>query len=103
MTITITERNCDIGEALNRAIHSSITGVMDKFHESAFTANVKIEHAGSSFQFQVYVRTSSGDEMRVDETNSNAYAAVENIAKHMEKQLRRSKRQRTSSRTRHHP
>ncbi len=92
MTLQITGKNLDIGEALKAHINDKIDHVMDKYIGTPLSGNVRVEKERSKFLIDCSIQLQSGLILQSHGESTDAYAGVDEAIERLEKRLRRYKR-----------
>ncbi|WP_068311512.1 ribosome hibernation-promoting factor, HPF/YfiA family [Polycladidibacter hongkongensis] len=92
MTIQISGRNVDIGDATRTHIENRISEALEKYYPGAFTGHVTIGREGGGFRSECILHLSTGVVLQVSGDNSDARQSFDIAAERIEKRLRRYKR-----------
>ncbi|PTX57909.1 SSU ribosomal protein S30P /sigma 54 modulation protein [Litoreibacter ponti] len=92
MRYQISGKQIDIGEALQSHVKSEIGVITDKYAERPTDANVVFSKDGHEFVCEATVHLSTGLTTQAHGRSAEIYAALDQCAERMEKQLRRYKR-----------
>ncbi|WP_417242090.1 ribosome hibernation-promoting factor, HPF/YfiA family [Celeribacter sp.] len=92
MRYQISGKQIDIGEALQIHVKNELGEVMGKYAERPTDANVIFSKSGAEFNCETIVHLSTGLTTQAHASAHEIYAAFDNCAAKMEKQLRRYKR-----------
>ncbi|WP_417258590.1 ribosome hibernation-promoting factor, HPF/YfiA family [Celeribacter sp.] len=92
MRYQISGKQIDIGDALQVHVKSELGEVMSKYAERPTDASVIFSKSGSEFNCETIVHLSTGLTTQARASAHEIYAAFDNCAEKMEKQLRRYKR-----------
>ena len=91
MSLRISGKNMDMGEAMRGHIQEKITGISSRFFDGSLTGHVVVEREGSGFRCDATLHLSSGVTIVADGKAHEAYAAFDQAADKIEKRLRRYK------------
>lgn len=92
MRYQISGKQIDIGEALQTHVKTELGVVVDKYAERPTDATVIFSKSGSEFNCETVVHLSTGLTAQANAHTHDIYAAFDQCAEKMEKQLRRYKR-----------
>ena len=92
MTIRISGRNVDIGDATRTHVEDRISDALAKYYPGAYTGHVTIAREGSGFRSECTVRLSTGVVLQVSGDSPNPRQSFDKAADRIEKRLRRYKR-----------
>lgn len=92
MRYQITGKQIDIGEALQTHVKTELGATMDKYAERPTDANVVFSKDAHEFVCEATVHLSTGLTTQASGRSTEIYAALDQCAERMEKQLRRYKR-----------
>ena len=88
MTLRVSGKNLQIGEALRSHVHDRIDGVVAKYHAGAPTGHVTIEPEGSGFRADCTLFLKSGITLHVEAIAQEPYATFDKAAERIERRLR---------------
>ncbi len=91
MTIQITGKNLDVGEALREYAQGRIADMLDKYVGRSFPAHIRIEKNKNDFSTQCSVDLWSGLSLHSQGTSDNPHASVDLALERLDKRLRRYK------------
>lgn len=92
MLYQITGKQIDIGEALQSHVKAELGGIIDKYAERPTDANIFFSKSANEFACETVVHLSTGLTAQAKAKAHDIYAAFDQCAEKMEKQLRRYKR-----------
>ncbi|MEM5476608.1 ribosome-associated translation inhibitor RaiA [Pacificibacter sp. AS14] len=92
MRYQISGKQIDIGEALQTHVKTELGVVVDKYAERPTDATVVFSKSGAEFNCETVVHLSTGLTAQANAHTHDIYAAFDQCAEKMEKQLRRYKR-----------
>jgi len=92
MTIQITGKNVDAGDAFKAYVSEKIDTVLGKYIGSEITTHVRLEKEKTQFRTACSIRLKSGLLLEAHGDGSTAYASADDALEHLEKRLRRHKR-----------
>ncbi len=92
MKYQISGKQIDIGDALRTHVETELGAVVDKYAERPTSAQVIFSRSGGEFKCEAVVHLSTGLIAQATGHSHEIYAAFDQCAEKMEKQLRRYKR-----------
>ena len=92
MTLRISGKQMEIGEAFRERIDDRIKGAVDKYFDGGFSGHVTVEKSGSRFSADCLVRLDTGIVLQATGQAQEPQASFEAAAERIEKRLRRYKR-----------
>ncbi|MBU2866670.1 ribosome hibernation-promoting factor, HPF/YfiA family [Pacificibacter marinus] len=92
MRYQISGKQIDIGEALQTHVKTELGVVVDKYAERPTNVTVVFSKSGAEFNCETVVHLSTGLTAQANAHTHDIYAAFDQCAEKMEKQLRRYKR-----------
>ena len=92
MSVQVTGKNLDIGEALRFYIEDRIDQTLDKFMGNATSGHVRIEKDGSHYRTDCSLHLGSGLDLQSKGESHDIYASADAALERLEKRLRRYKR-----------
>ncbi len=92
MTIRISGRNVDIGDATRTHVEDRISDALDKYFPGAYTGHVTIAREGSGFRSDCTVHLSTGVVLQVSGDSLDPRQSFDKAAERIEKRLRRYNR-----------
>lgn len=96
MTIQVTGKNVDAGEAFKSYASSKISAAIGKYTGAEIAGHVRLEKERSVFRTGVVIRLKSGLMLEATGEGGDAYASADSAIEHLEKRLRRHKRRITN-------
>jgi ribosomal subunit interface protein len=99
MTLRVSGKNIDIGEALRSYVQQRIAAMSLKYFDGSVTGHVTLEPEGSGYRTDCALHLSSGITLHAEATAHEPYASFDQAAGRIEKRLRRYKGRLKS----HHP
>lgn len=92
MTLRISGKNLDVGEALRSKAEARVVSALGKYYEGGVQGHVTVAKDGTGFKTDGVVHLSSGITLEATGTAHDAYASLDRMAERIEKRLRRYKR-----------
>jgi ribosomal subunit interface protein len=92
MSLRVSGKNLDIGEALRNQVADRVSGAIRKYFDGNFSGHVTVEREGTGFRTDCTLHLSSGVTLQTDATAHDAYVSSDRAAERLEKRLRRYKR-----------
>ncbi len=92
MTLRISGKNMDIGDALRTQVEGRVQAAIAKYFDGAVSGHVTIEPEGSGYRTDCVLHLASGVTLESSGIAQDAYAAFDQTAHRIEKRLRRHKR-----------
>lgn len=93
MTLRVSGKNLDIGEALRGQVEARVEAAISKYAEGAtYTGHVTVSKDGTGFKTDCVLHLSSGVTLEAHGNAHDAYASFSESAERIEKRLRRYKR-----------
>jgi ribosomal subunit interface protein len=92
MTLRISGKNMDIGEALRAQIQSRVDAAVAKYFDGQVAGHVTVEKEGTGFRTECVIHMPTGVTLESQGMAHDAYAAFDSAAHRIEKRLRRHKR-----------
>jgi ribosomal subunit interface protein len=92
VTLRVSGKNIDLGEALRARINSRIAEATAKYFDGGFSGHVTVGKDGFGFRTECVIHLDSGIVLEVEAFAADAYASADEAAIRMEKRLRRYKR-----------
>jgi ribosomal subunit interface protein len=92
MSLRVSGKNIDIGEALRERINGRITEATAKFFDGGFSGHVTIGKDGFGFRSECVIHLDSGIMLEAEAMAGDAYASADQVADRIERRLRRYKR-----------
>lgn len=92
MTVRVSGKNMDVGEALRSKAEDHIDNVVTKYFDGGYDGHLTLTHDGSGFSADCVVHLDSGAILQASADGGDAVSAYEGMAANIEKRLRRYKR-----------
>lgn len=92
MSIRISGKNLDIGDALRAQVHERVQNALAKYAEGGGSGHVIVSRDGAGFRTECVVNLGSGTMLEASGVAADAYASFDQSALRIEKRLRRYKR-----------
>ncbi len=92
MTIQITGKNVDAGEAYKSYILSKISGVLEKYVGPELSGHVRLEKERVGFRTNCSIRLRTGLQVEAHGDGADAYGSADAMVERLEKRVRRYKR-----------
>jgi ribosomal subunit interface protein len=92
MSLRVSGKNIDLGEALRARIDTRVSGATAKYFDGGFSGHVTVGKDGFGFRTECVIHLDSGIVLEADAFASDAYASADQAALRLEKRLRRYKR-----------
>lgn len=92
MTLRISGKNLDVGEALRAKAEARVVAALGKYYEGGVQGHVTVARDGTGFKTDGVVHLSSGITLEASGVAHDAYASLDKMAERIEKRLRRYKR-----------
>ncbi len=98
MTLRISGKHMDMGDAFRSRIDSRINDALEKYFDGGFSGHVTVEKSGSGFDGDVMIHLDTGMTLQATGSGHDPQAAFDTAAEKIEKRLRRYKRKLKSHR-----
>lgn len=92
MTLRITGKHMDVGDALRGRIQDRVEESVSKYFGGGYSGHVVLTKQGSRFSAGCTLFLDSGISLQTEGKGQDAYAAFDEAAEHLDKRLRRNKR-----------
>ncbi|HUV32531.1 MAG TPA: ribosome-associated translation inhibitor RaiA [Devosiaceae bacterium] len=92
MSLRVTGKNMDVGEALRSRAEDRMELTVGKYFHGGYDGHLTLEHEGTGYKADCTVHLDSGVVLRASASAGEANAAFETMAGHIEKRLRRYNR-----------
>ncbi|MCH9809242.1 MAG: ribosome-associated translation inhibitor RaiA [Alphaproteobacteria bacterium] len=92
MTLQITGKNVDAGDAYKSYIVDKIAIVLEKYIGPEISGHVRLEKERSTFRTNCSIRLRTGLLVEAQGTGGDAYSSADDAIEHLEKRVRRYKR-----------
>lgn len=89
MSLRITGKNIEVGEALRERANERIAQATDKYFDGGYSGHVTLGKDGFGFRTECAIHLDSKVTLHVEAEAADAYASVDQAMTRMEKQLRR--------------
>lgn len=99
MTVRVSGKQIEIGEALPEQVHRRLEAAVAKYFDGGIDANVVFSHEGSFYRADCSVHLDSGVTLKAQGDAEDAYRAFDVALDRLEKQVRRYMRRLKN----HHP
>ncbi|MQT13327.1 ribosome hibernation-promoting factor, HPF/YfiA family [Segnochrobactrum spirostomi] len=91
MTLRVSGKNIDIGEALRSRIETRISEIVGKYFEGGYNGHATVEPEGSAFRTDCSIHLDTGIVLKSSAVAHDAYQSFDATADRIEKRLRRYK------------
>lgn len=92
MTLRVSGKNLDIGDALRSYVEARILATLSKYRAGPFMGHVTIEPEGSGFRADCTLHLNSGPTLQADAEAHEPYASFNRAADRIERRLRRHRK-----------
>jgi ribosomal subunit interface protein len=92
MTLRVSGKNLDIGEALRGQVEGRLANALGKYVDGGYAGHVTVMKDGFGFKTECVLHLSSGTTLEASGAAGDAYAAFDQAAEKIEKRLRRYNR-----------
>lgn len=92
MSLRISGKNLDIGDALREQVDGRIAQIVGKYFDGGFNGHVTVEREGSAFRADCALHLDTGVVLHSEGRAHDAHQSFEAAAERIEKRLRRYKR-----------
>lgn len=92
MTLQVTGKNLDVGEALRTYVAERVGSALDKYLGQDLAGHVRIEKEGAQFRTDCSIQLRSGLSLQSHGESHDAYGSADLALERLEKRLRRYKR-----------
>ena len=92
MTLRVSGKNLDIGEALRGQVEGRLATALGKYVDGGYSGHVTVMKDGFGFRTECVLHLNSGTTLEASGLAGDAYAAFDQAAEKIEKRLRRHKR-----------
>ena len=92
MTLRVSGKNMDVGDALRTRAEGHFDTVVRKYFDGNYSGHMTLEHEGSGYNAQCMVHLDSGTMLQSSAFGNDPIAAFEGMAETIEKRLRRYNR-----------
>jgi ribosomal subunit interface protein len=101
MSLRVSGKNMDVGEALRSRAETRIGDLASKYFDGGYEGHVTFEREGSGYRAECIVHLDSGAMLRASASAGDAIAAFEEVGSNIETRLRRYKRKLKGRRREH--
>jgi ribosomal subunit interface protein len=91
MTLRVSGKNLDIGEALRSQVAARMAGAMSKYFDGGYSGHVTVARDGTGFRTDCVLHLTSGITIEASGAAQDAYSSFDQSAIRIEKRLRRYK------------
>ncbi|WP_332691514.1 ribosome hibernation-promoting factor, HPF/YfiA family [Bosea sp. (in: a-proteobacteria)] len=92
MSLRISGKNLDVGEALRGQAEARVAAALGKYYEGGYQGHVTVGKDGTAFKTDGVLHLSSGITLEASAVAHDPYASLDKMAERIEKRLRRYKR-----------
>ncbi len=92
MTLRVSGKNIDIGEALRSQVEARVASVVSTYFDGGHAGHVTVAKEGTGFRTECVLHLASGITLEASGTAHDAYQSFDQTAERIEKRLRRYKR-----------
>ena len=92
MTLRVSGKNLDIGEALRMQVEQRVAAALAKYFDGGYTGHVTVARDGAGFRTDCVLHLATGMTLEASGAAHDAYASFDQTAHRMERRLRRYKR-----------
>ncbi|MBV1699976.1 MAG: ribosome-associated translation inhibitor RaiA [Hyphomicrobiales bacterium] len=89
MSLRVSGKNLDVGEALRERINLRISDALTKYFDGGYSGHVTVEREGSGFRTECAIHLDSKVTLRAEASAPDAYESAGQAALRVEKRLRR--------------
>ncbi|MDQ0467455.1 ribosome hibernation-promoting factor, HPF/YfiA family [Labrys wisconsinensis] len=91
MTLRVSGKNLDIGEALRTHVHARVGDAMARFFEGGFAGHVTVQKEGGAFRTDCLIHLPTGLTLQTESMAHDPHASVDLAAERLAKRLKRHK------------
>ena len=91
MTLRVSGKNLDIGEALRSQVLDRMAGALSKYFDGGYSGHVTVTRDGAGFRTDCVLHLTSGMTLEASGAAQDAYGSFDQTALRIEKRLRRYK------------
>jgi ribosomal subunit interface protein len=91
MTLRVSGKNLDIGEALRSQVEARVANALSKYFDGDYSGHVTVAKDGAGFRTECVLHLVSGMTLEASGAAQDAYASFDQTAERIEKRLRRYK------------
>ncbi len=89
MSLRVSGKNLDVGDALRERINARIGEALGKYFDGGYSGHATVEREGSGFRTECAVHLDSKVTLHAEARAPDAYASADAAAMRVEKRLRR--------------
>ena len=89
MTLRVSGKNLDIGEALRSQVQARMAGALSKYFDGGYSGHVTVTRDGGGFRTDCVLHLTSGMTLEASGAAGDAYASFDQTAGRIENRLRR--------------
>lgn len=89
MTLRVSGKNLDIGEALRSQVQDRVAGAMSKYFDGGYSGHVTVARDGAGFRTDCVLHLTSGMTLEASGAAQDAYSSFDQSALRIEKRLRK--------------
>ena len=91
MTLRVSGKNLDIGEALRSQVQARMASALSKYFDGGYSGHVTVTRDGGGFRTECVLHLTSGMTLEASGAAGDAYASFDQTADRIESRLRRYK------------
>lgn len=91
MTLRVSGKNLDIGEALRSQVQARLAGTLSKYFNGGYNGHVTVTRDGTGFRTECVLHLTSGMTLEASGAAGDAYSSFDQTAERIERRLRRYK------------
>jgi ribosomal subunit interface protein len=91
MTLRVSGKNLDIGEALQSQVRDRVAGALSKYFDGGYSGHVTVARDGTGFRTDCVLHLASGMTLEASGAAQDAYSSFDQSAMRIEKRLRKYK------------
>ena len=91
MTLRVSGKNLDIGEAFRSKVQARMAGALSKYFDGGYSGHVTVARDGAGFRTECVLHLTSGMTLEASGAAQDAYASFDQTAGRIENRLRRYK------------
>ena len=91
MSLRVSGKNLDIGEALRSQVQARMAGALTKYFDGGYSGHVTVTRDGAGFRTDCVLHLNSGMTLEATGAAQDAYASFDQSAERIERRLRRYK------------
>lgn len=89
MSLRVTGKNLEIGDALRERVETRLSGALDRYFDGGFSGHVTVEREGTGFKSDCALHLDTGIVLKARGEADDAYQSFDAAAGKLEKRLRR--------------